>query len=172
MKAIIEPFHDDEKQEPEALGHLDEIEELFRKFKDDSTKFSKEVSQLLYARSRGTRVAAANVNLVLAKTVFSKWSIEILTILYGMRAAGYGDIKRKLGTISSRVLSQKLKKLEAAELIQRSVISARPPKVMYALTEKGLTVAKLGEPVFLYIGHIEGMYTPPAVAVEKNVSTG
>lgn len=151
---------------------MDEIEEIFRRFKDDSTKFSKDVSQLLYARSRATREAAANVNLVLAKTIFSKWSIEILTVLYGSRAAGYGDIKKRLGLISSRVLSQKLKKLEAAGLIQRSVINARPPKVMYALTEKGLTVAKLGEPVFLYIGYIEGMYVPPKVVVERDVLTG
>jgi DNA-binding HxlR family transcriptional regulator len=150
---------------------LDEIEETFRKFKDDSTRFSKEASNLLYARARATREAAANVNLVLARTIFSKWSIEILTVLYAMRAAGYGDVKRRLQPISSRILSQKLKKLEAAGLIQRSVIDARPPKVIYALTEKGLIVAKLGEPVFLYIGYIEGMYLPPKVAVEKNVRT-
>ncbi len=149
---------------------MDEIEEFFRKFKDDSTRFSKEASQMLYARSRATREAAENVNLVLAKMIFSKWSIEILTILYGMRAAGYADMKRKLGSISSRVLSQKLKKLEAAGLIQRSVVNVRPPKVSYALTEKGLTVAKLGEPVFLYIGFIEGMYLPPRVALEKKVA--
>ncbi len=148
---------------------MDEIEEIFKRFRDESTKFSKDLSKLLYATTRATREAAANVNLVLAKTIFSKWSIEILTILYGMRAAGFGKIKKKLGPISSRVLSQKLKKLEAIGLVQRSVIDARPPKVVYALTEKGLTVAKLGEPVFLYIGYIEGMYMPPKLVVKRGV---
>jgi DNA-binding HxlR family transcriptional regulator len=149
---------------------LDEIEDIFRKFRDESTRFSKDLSQVLYATSRSTRDAAANLNLVLAKTIFSKWSIEILTILYGTRAAGFGEIKKRLGLISSRVLSQKLKKLEAIGLVQRTVINARPPRVMYALTEKGLTVAKLGEPVFLYIGYIEGMYMPPKVVVEKDIT--
>jgi len=148
---------------------LDDIEEIFRKFRDESTRFSKDLYQKFYASSRATRGAAANVNLVLAKTIFSKWSIEILTIVFGMRAAGFREIEKKLGLISPRVLSQKLKKLEAIGLIHRSVISVRPTKVMYTLTEKGLTVAKLGEPVFLYIGYIEGMHMPQKLVVERDI---
>lgn len=148
---------------------MDEIEEIFGRFREESTRFSKDLSQMLYAKSRATREAVANMNLILAKTIFSKWSIEILTILYARRAAGFGDIKKKLGLISSSILSQKLKKLEAVGLVQRSVINARPPKVLYSLTEKGLTVAKLGEPVFLYIGYIEGMYVPPKEVMERGV---
>jgi DNA-binding HxlR family transcriptional regulator len=116
---------------------LDDFEEIFRKFRDESTRFSKDLYQKFYASSRATRGAAANVNLVLAKTVFSKWSIEILTILYGVRAAGFREIEKKLGLISSRVLSQKLKKLEAIGLIQRSVINVKPTKVMYTPHREG-----------------------------------
>jgi DNA-binding HxlR family transcriptional regulator len=43
-------------------------------------------------------------------------------------------------------------------LIRREVISQRPPAVRYSMTDDGLIVAKLGEPVFLFFGIVKGMY--------------
>ncbi len=115
---------------------------------------------MLYERSRATPSVAAQTNLVLARTVFSKWSIEILTILYSTKAASYGDLRRGLRGITSKILSEKLKKLEGGNLVHRAVVSGRPHRTLYSLTEEGLTVAKLGEPVFLYLGYKEGLYLP------------
>ena len=147
---------------------MEDIDSVFQRFRDKSTDFARDVSQLLYSQSRVTPSIAAQVNLTLAKTVFSKWSIEILTVLYSVRAVSYGDLKRGLRGITSKVLSEKLKKLEDGELVQRSVVSSRPPRTMYSLTEKGFMVAKLGEPVFLYMGYKEGLFDPPKLVLEKN----
>jgi len=54
------------------------------------------------------------------------------------------------------VLSEKLKQLETKGLIRREVLSTRPPRVKYTLREKGLIVARLGEPVFLFLRNDEG----------------
>ena len=147
---------------------MDEIDRHFQKYKDEAAEFSKKLSQMLRAKSRVSPTTAAQVNLTLAKTVFSKWSIEILTILYSVKSSSYSDLKNELRGITSRVLSEKLKKLEQGGLLSRTVLPGRPPRTTYSLTEKGLTVAKLGEPVFLYMAYKEGLYNEPKVAAEKS----
>ncbi len=147
--------------------YVDEIEELFLRQMEVSTEFTKKMGRLLYARSTVTPEVAAQVNLKVAKTVFSKWAIEILTVLYSERSSGYGDLKRALKGITSRVLSDKLKRLQEGGLVQRRIIEGRPPRTIYSLTEEGITVAKLGEPVFMYLGYKEGLYSPPDIVVER-----
>jgi len=87
----------------------------------------------------------------IARTVFSKWSIDILAFLFTGQAARFQEIKKALGRISSRVLSLKLSRLERLGLVERTVFATRPPRVQYALTPRGRRVARLGEPVFLYL---------------------
>ena len=152
----------------EVPAQTDEIEMLILKQERMSTEFAKEMARVLYKKSRITPETAAKVNLKLAKTVFSKWSIEILTILYSVRSASYGDLKRGLKGVSSRVLSEKLKKLEVGGLITRAIIEGRPPRTTYTLTDDGITVAKLGEPVFLFLGYKEGLYSSPEASVPRN----
>ena len=85
------------------------------------------------------------------KKVFGKWSVEIILSTYSMKSVGFGDLRRLLEGISSRVLSKKLKDLEELGLLERNVVESRPPKVRYTLSKKGELVAKLGEPVILYL---------------------
>ena len=144
----------------------EEIEARFRKFKDEATRFSKEISSMVSTDDISPE-QASKVNLFLAKTVFSKWSIEILTVLYSVRNSSFGNVKKSVRGITSRVLSEKLKNLENAKLVQRSVMNTRPPTVRYSLTEKGLTVAKLDEPVFLYAAITEGLFSKPQLLIEK-----
>ena len=137
---------------------MNEIDTLFQRQEEASTEFTKEMMRLISISSGITPQAAAKVNLRLAKTVFSKWSIEILTVLYGSRFASYGELKKALHGVSSRVLSEKLKRLEQGGLVSRSVVDSRPPRTQYSLTDDGVMVAKLGEPVFLFLGYKEGLY--------------
>ena len=146
---------------------MDEIDALFLKHKENSTEFAREMARLLYAHSRVSPELAAKVNLKLAKTVFSKWSIEIMTILYSVRVSSYGDLRRALRGVSSRVLSEKLKRLEQGGLVRREILDGRPPRTNYSLTDDGITVAKLGEPVFLFLGYKEGLYGLPETAAPK-----
>jgi DNA-binding HxlR family transcriptional regulator len=125
------------------------LEKRFRSFREDVSKFSNQtISDFRIARdpSRSLRL-----NLGVTKAVFGKWGIEILVAIYTLKALRFEELRKTLRPISSRVLSQKLKLLENGGLLHRSIMDTRPPRVQYSLTEKGLTVATLGEPVLLYL---------------------
>jgi DNA-binding HxlR family transcriptional regulator len=71
------------------------------------------------------------------KKVFGKWSIEIILSTYSMTSVGFGDLRRLLKGISSRVLSKKLKDFEELDFLERSVIESRPPKVGTPFLRRG-----------------------------------
>ena len=52
----------------------------------------------------------------------------------------YGEIKQSLRTVSHKMLTQSLRELETDGLIVRTVHEVVPPKVEYALSEKGKTM--------------------------------
>lgn len=135
----------------------EDLAERFRKFTDESTNFSQEVVALLNSRYNFSPEDRVKANLFLARTVFSKWSIEILTVLYGLRSATFGELKKNVKGIAPPILSAKLRRLEEGNMIKRTLIGSRPPKALYTLTERGLVVAKLGEPVLLYTAITEGL---------------
>ena len=114
-----------------------------------------------------TRSDNVQLNLRIAQTVFSKWSVDIVSILYTNRATGFQEIRKALGHITSRVLSTKLARLDRMGMIRREVLPTKPPRVQYSLTEKGLRAAKLGEPLFLYLRLTEGLLIEPPQRVEK-----
>ncbi|TLZ89512.1 MAG: helix-turn-helix transcriptional regulator [Methanobacteriota archaeon] len=128
---------------------------LFRDFSDRSLEFSREVIERSGVAAT-TNNDRARLNIRIARTVFGKWSVEILTFLYSARVARFQELRKALGDISARVLSLKLARLEGLGFVHRAVIDTRPPGVEYSLTEKGREVAKLGEPVFLYLRLMEG----------------
>jgi len=90
-------------------------------------------------------------NLKIIETVFAKWSLDILMVTYLHEAVGFQELKASLGSISSRVLSVRLRQMEALGLLLREVTNEHPPRTRYSLTPDGLTVARLGEPVFLFL---------------------
>ncbi len=122
----------------------------FLEFGEAASAFVRDVSGKLSVTYRG-EPSSVKVNVNITKKVFSKWSIEILMSTYSLKSAGFGDLKRLLNGISSRVLSKKLKDLEELGFIEREVIESRPPKVRYALSKRGEVLARLGEPVILYL---------------------
>jgi len=127
----------------------------FEEFAGRSEEFSRELIGRGELRAT-TNAEHGRLNIRIARTVFSKWSIEILTFLYTTRVARFQEIRKALGDISARVLSLKLTRLEGLGFVRRAVLDTRPPGVEYSLTVKGLHVAKLGEPVFLYLRLSEG----------------
>jgi DNA-binding HxlR family transcriptional regulator len=157
-----------EDERREKLPALDpETQVLFERFGDNAKKFTREIEEIITPGSQFSPAEMSKIRIHLARTVFSKWSIEILTVLYSLRLAGYSDLKKGVGRITSRILSQKLKVLEKAGLIQRSVIATRPPTVRYSLTDKGFNVARIAEPVFLYGAAIEQLYNRPRFLLER-----
>lgn len=49
----------------------------------------------------------------------------------------FGDVKRTLEGVTPKVLSRTLKRLEEHGLVARTVFAEVPPRVEYALTERG-----------------------------------
>ncbi|MDR0596438.1 MAG: helix-turn-helix transcriptional regulator [Clostridiales Family XIII bacterium] len=65
-----------------------------------------------------------------------KWKILIVRdLLTGTKR--FGELKRSLGGISQKVLTQHLRNMEENGLVHREVYAEVPPKVEYSLTELG-----------------------------------
>jgi DNA-binding HxlR family transcriptional regulator len=135
---------------PAKTVRVESIEDKFFDFGEIASSFVKEMSAAGALSYRG-EPKSVKVNVNITKKVFSKWSIEIILSAYSMKSVGFGDLKRLLNGISSRVLSKKLKDLEELGFIERKVMESRPPKVRYTLSKRGEVLAKLGEPVILYL---------------------
>ena len=86
--------------------------------------------------------------------LFQKWSLEILYTLLLKNAIGFGEIKRIL-TVNSRTLSDKLKMLQKHRYITRNVDAGPPLRVEYALTPKGKNTVLLALPLLYYSSSIE-----------------
>ncbi len=71
-----------------------------------------------------------------------KWSFILLYTLYssGNRALRYTEIKNAVQDCSPKMLSATLRNLEHLDLISRKIFPEVPPRVEYALTERGLTL--------------------------------
>ena len=66
-----------------------------------------------------------------------KYKLVILYCLMEFGRVRFNELRRYLGRISDKTLSQNLKELEADALISRTVYPQIPPKVEYALTDRG-----------------------------------
>lgn len=64
------------------------------------------------------------------------WTLEILFQLRG-EPLRYGELRRALDGVSSKVLAARLKELVEKGVLEREVLPTNPPTVEYALTEMG-----------------------------------
>ncbi len=74
-----------------------------------------------------------------AEIVCGKWTLLLIRDL----AAGnsrFCELERSLAGISPRTLSLRLRALEEEEIVERQTYAEVPPRVEYALTEKGLAL--------------------------------
>src|SRR4051794_24143245 len=68
--------------------------------------------------------------------VGKRWSGAILLVLMD-GSLNFTGIRELVPDISDRLLSERLKELEAEGIVERRVIETSPPRVEYALTSKG-----------------------------------
>lgn len=66
-----------------------------------------------------------------------KYKGRILWALSKHLVLRYGELSREMSDISTKMLTQTLKELEADNLIHRKMYPQVPPKVEYSLTETG-----------------------------------
>ncbi|MNW50329.1 putative HTH-type transcriptional regulator YtcD [compost metagenome] len=69
-----------------------------------------------------------------------KWKSRIICVLSANGVIRYNEIKKELSNITDAVLAAMLKELIADEMVNRTQYNEVPPRVEYALTEKGKSV--------------------------------
>ena len=84
------------------------------------------------------------------------WNAEILFLLYMRGPTRFLALRRTLGSVSSRVLTDKLRGLVAEGLVARTQVGRA---VEYALSPKGETVARHLHPVVFYLHNLAGEAT-------------
>ncbi|MFA9370215.1 MAG: winged helix-turn-helix transcriptional regulator [Labilibaculum antarcticum] len=72
------------------------------------------------------------------RRIGGKYKARILWYIYSEKnVLRYGELKRMVRNITSKMLTQTLRELEDDQLINRKVYAEVPPKVEYSLTATG-----------------------------------
>ncbi|MEA5406410.1 helix-turn-helix domain-containing protein [Haloarculaceae archaeon H-GB2-1] len=72
-----------------------------------------------------------------ATLIGKKWHPVIVHRLLQNGPLGFNALKEEVDGISSKVLSDSLSDLEEAQLVDREIVSEKPFRVEYSLTERG-----------------------------------
>ncbi|MBI2485782.1 MAG: winged helix-turn-helix transcriptional regulator [Deltaproteobacteria bacterium] len=72
----------------------------------------------------------------ITEVISCKWMIRILSVLR-QNPLRTNQIKRNIVSISNKILSERLRKLEQMAFIHRNIIDSTPPGVSYTLTDRG-----------------------------------
>lgn len=68
-----------------------------------------------------------------------KWKVLILRdLIEGTKR--FGELKKSIGSISQKMLTQQLRDMEKDGLVVRKAYAEVPPRVEYSLTEDGLSL--------------------------------
>jgi DNA-binding HxlR family transcriptional regulator len=69
----------------------------------------------------------------------NRWKVLIIRdLLNGTKR--FGELKKSIGNITQKVLTQNLRDMEIAGLVTRKVYAEVPPRVEYTLTDIGYTL--------------------------------
>lgn len=76
------------------------------------------------------------------EVIGGKWKPIILCHL-GNGAIRTGELRRKIPTITQKMLTQQLRELEQDGIVHRKIYNQVPPKVEYSLTEEGKSLREI-----------------------------
>jgi DNA-binding HxlR family transcriptional regulator len=74
------------------------------------------------------------------RLLWHEWTTHILWVLGSNGPTRFGELQRRIRGISPKVLSQRLRQMEAHGLVCREPETTVPPKVTYSLTKKGIDI--------------------------------
>lgn len=77
------------------------------------------------------------------RQIQGKWKVMILYELHEEGTVRFNTLERYIQDVSAKTLTQQLKQLEQDGLIVRTVYPEVPPRVEYALSEKGVSLIPL-----------------------------
>ncbi len=70
-----------------------------------------------------------------------RWTGAIVSVLIHRTTLRFGEIAQSVPELSDRLLSERMKELEARGVVRRTVCEGRPVRVEYELTEMGRELA-------------------------------
>jgi DNA-binding HxlR family transcriptional regulator len=79
--------------------------------------------------------------------VFSRWTTPILWTLNEFGRQRFVELQRNIGTITAKVLTQRLRQMERDGLVVRTYHPEVPPRVEYEISELGGSLA----PIFAHL---------------------
>jgi DNA-binding HxlR family transcriptional regulator len=71
------------------------------------------------------------------RLLMGPWTTYIIWTLHNEPRLRFGELKARMPAISSKVLTERLRTLEAAGIVKRDYRPTIPPSVYYALTLRG-----------------------------------
>ncbi|MEK9968450.1 MAG: helix-turn-helix domain-containing protein [Ferrovibrio sp.] len=71
------------------------------------------------------------------RLLMGPWTTYILYVLRTQGPRRFGELKREVGGISAKVLTERLRMLEEARLVHRDYQATIPPQVTYSLAPRG-----------------------------------
>lgn len=90
---------------------------------------------------RGDVLSADCPSREVLKHMTSRWGVLVLVMLLGGMHR-FSELRRKIGGVSEKMLSQTLQELEADGLVDRKSLPVVPPHVEYRLTPLGREAAE------------------------------
>lgn len=109
------------------------------------------LSAVMQARS-GELMAADCPSRIVLSHVCSRWGVLVLVVLRE-RMHRFSELRRRIGGVSEKMLSQTLQNLEGDGFVERKSLPVVPPHVEYRLTPLGEEVAEQVENLATWIEH-------------------
>lgn len=81
-----------------------------------------------------------------------KWKSRIVCVLSAKEVLRYGELREEMSNITDAVLASTLKELIRDDIISRTSYDEIPPRVEYALTEKGRSVIPILQSICKWSG--------------------
>jgi DNA-binding HxlR family transcriptional regulator len=78
--------------------------------------------------------------------IADKWTVLIIGSLENKKKR-FGELRREVGGVSQKMLTQTLRGLERDGIVARFVYASVPPKVEYSLTDLGRTLVAILEAI-------------------------
>jgi len=104
----------------------------------------------------------------LLRLITGPWTIYILWVLSEQGPQRFGELKRAVPGISTRMLTERLRMLQQAGVVWREQAQTIPPAVTYGLTDRGKELRS----VLDSLGEIasrwqeEGAFEPTSISAE------
>lgn len=100
--------------------------------------------------------------LLVLERIANKWAVLVVATLW-KQPLRFNELRRTIGGVSQKVLSQTLKGLERDGLISRKVTPTVPITVEYSITKLGETLAATVDPLRLWSAdHIDEVFAARA----------